>query len=220
MDDLVRQALAKWPEVPDCTGWLALDARGRWRIGELKDGPRQPITHAATIAFINRNYAPHGRCWIFQNGPQRVFVELEYTPFVWRLVPAEGGRWDLVSQTDAVVVPTAVWLDDDGRFLAESRVGARASTVGVIHDHDTALVTELLRDEQGERLDDDRIADLATSDAGGSDVAAPLARLHWSTAAGTVELPLRRIATHRVPARFGFEPKPSIAVRVDVDTRR
>ena len=30
MDDLVRQALAKWPNVPDCYGWLGLDARGQW----------------------------------------------------------------------------------------------------------------------------------------------------------------------------------------------
>ena len=26
MDDIVKQALAKWPNVPDCYGWLALDS--------------------------------------------------------------------------------------------------------------------------------------------------------------------------------------------------
>ena len=30
MDDIVKQALAKWPNVPDCFGWLGLDARGDW----------------------------------------------------------------------------------------------------------------------------------------------------------------------------------------------
>ena len=30
MDDLVLQAMAKWPNVPDCYGWLGLDARGDW----------------------------------------------------------------------------------------------------------------------------------------------------------------------------------------------
>jgi len=30
MDDLVHQAMAKWPNVPDCYGWLGLDARGDW----------------------------------------------------------------------------------------------------------------------------------------------------------------------------------------------
>ena len=30
MDDIVRAALKKWPNVPACHGWLALDARGDW----------------------------------------------------------------------------------------------------------------------------------------------------------------------------------------------
>ena len=30
MDDIVRAALKKWPNVPACYGWLALDARGEW----------------------------------------------------------------------------------------------------------------------------------------------------------------------------------------------
>ena len=32
MDDIVKQAIAKWPNVPHCYGWLALDARGNWRM--------------------------------------------------------------------------------------------------------------------------------------------------------------------------------------------
>ena len=32
MDEIVRQAMAKWPQVPDCFGWLALDARGDWYL--------------------------------------------------------------------------------------------------------------------------------------------------------------------------------------------
>ncbi|MFB0914815.1 MAG: DUF2946 family protein, partial [Burkholderiaceae bacterium] len=28
MDDLVKQAMAKWPNVPNCFGWLGLSARG------------------------------------------------------------------------------------------------------------------------------------------------------------------------------------------------
>jgi hypothetical protein len=27
---IVKAALAKWPNVPDCYGWLGLDARGNW----------------------------------------------------------------------------------------------------------------------------------------------------------------------------------------------
>ncbi len=94
MDDIVRQALAKWPNVPDCYGWLGLDARGRWW---MRDGYAQAagpfpevkgslLQHEKLIEFIHRNYAADARgCWYFQNGPQRVYVELEATPLVWRI---------------------------------------------------------------------------------------------------------------------------------------
>ena len=32
MDDIVKAALAKWPHVPHCYGWLGLDARGQWHM--------------------------------------------------------------------------------------------------------------------------------------------------------------------------------------------
>ena len=223
MDDLVKQALAKWPNVPDCTGWLALDARGRWRVGDAKAGPRQPITHAAMIAFINRNYIAADRCWYFQNGPQRVFVELEYTPFVWRLVPLQAGAWDLIAHTGASAQPRAVWLDDAGRFLIEAKSTGGEHRVGVVHDHDTALIADLLRDDDGDALDDDAIALLTTRHdvAAREAVATTAAKLHWITATSTpLKLPLHRIAADAVPDRFGFEQRPSIVVPADVDTRR
>lgn len=228
MDELVKQALAKWPDVPDCTGWLALDARGRWRIGEAKRQPPRPlITHAAMIAFINRNYVAADRCWYFQNGPQRVFVELEYTPFVWRLLPLQAGAWDLVAHTGVTAVPRAVWLDDAGRFLIEAKSAAGEHRVGVVHDHDTALIADLLRDDRGNALDDDAMARLTSKDSGPSSVVASVTvasdvRLHWIPTVGVIplDLPLQRIATDAVAARFGFEPRPSVTFPVDVDTRR
>lgn len=222
MDELVRQALAKWPDVPDCTGWLALDARGRWRIGDATDGLRLPITNAGMIAFISRNYQSAGRSWFFQNGPQRVFVELEYTPFVWRLHPGASGGADLITHTGVTLAPSSVWLDDEGRFLVEARALAGETIVGVIHDHDTALVAELLRDDDGGPLDDDAISQLSSN--GVNETATTpraAANVQWMAADATsVLLPLQRIASHRVAARFGFEPRPSTAQRVDLDTRR
>jgi hypothetical protein len=214
MDDQVKAALAKWPDVPDCTGWLALDARGRWRVGEAKAGRRQPIAHAAMVAFINRNYAAHGRYWIFQNGPQRVFVELEYTPFVWRLLPGAGQGWNLVAHTGIAMTPTAMWLDSDGRFLFEARGDDHPLAIGVLHDHDTALVAEQLRGDGGMLLDDDALASLSS----GSLTDLPTARLQWRP--DMPALSLRPIASHQVAQRFGFEPNPATALRVDVDTRR
>ena len=87
MDDIVKAALAKWPHVPHCHGWLALDARGDWY---LRDAPTQAagpfpqvkgsrIVHDKLLAFIQRNYAhdEHG-AWFFQNGPQRVYTDLGF----------------------------------------------------------------------------------------------------------------------------------------------
>ena len=41
MDEAVRQALARWPNVPSCTGWL------RCRGGVNGSCPRAPIRHAS-----------------------------------------------------------------------------------------------------------------------------------------------------------------------------
>ena len=85
MDDLVLQAMAKWPNVPDCYGWLGLDARGDWYMrddqtqaqGSFTQSKGSRLTHDKLIAFIGRNYTcdKQGQ-WYFQNGPQRVYVAL------------------------------------------------------------------------------------------------------------------------------------------------
>ena len=65
MDDMVRAALKKWPNVPACTGWLALDARGDWYMRDdrtqaagafpLAKGSR--IEHRQLREFIERKKA-------------------------------------------------------------------------------------------------------------------------------------------------------------------
>ncbi len=104
MDDIVIKAMAKWPNVPHCYGWLALDARGAWRMRDERaqhlglQGDK--VIQQALLAFINRNYASDAQgCWYFQNGPQRVYLNLEATPFIARSDPALG----LVLQTGEAV---------------------------------------------------------------------------------------------------------------------
>ena len=94
MDDLVKQAMQKWPNVPHCYGWLGLDQRGDWYMrddqtqaqGSFSQAKGSHLQHDKLIAFIQRNYLAdeHGQ-WYFKNGPQRVFVELLAAPFVWRV---------------------------------------------------------------------------------------------------------------------------------------
>ena len=97
MDDIVKAALAKWPNVPHCHGWLGLDARGQWFMRDDRIQAAGPfpavkgsrIDHEKLLAFIHRNYECDAEgCWFFQNGPQRVYVELEATPWIARLMPA------------------------------------------------------------------------------------------------------------------------------------
>jgi len=135
MDDIVKQAMAKWPNVPHCYGWLALDARGGWR---MRDEPTQQanlsgdrLNNAALLAFINRNYAVDERgCWYFQNGPQRVYVNLETTPYVARTDPAQG----LVVQTgDALGPVEKAYMTAAGALIVQA-----GGKVAQVDDRDVA----------------------------------------------------------------------------------
>ena len=124
--------MAKWPDVPAVYGWLELDRRGQWRI----KGER--IQHRGLREFIARNYRAdaQGR-WYFQNGPQRVFVTLAYTPLVARY---EGEA--LVDHCDRPIIPRATYLDDEGSVLVEGGVA-----VALLDDRDLERYAD-----QGERL--------------------------------------------------------------------
>ena len=148
MDDLVRQAMAKWPHVPDCYGWLALDARGQWwmrddrcqALGAFQSGVAGArgslLRHDKLIDFIQRNYEadPQGR-WYFQNGPQRVFVELDSTPLVWRL-DATGRA---TAHTGACAAVLAALLDEHGHLYLHTPLG-----LGRVHTQDMHLAADLL----------------------------------------------------------------------------
>ncbi|WP_373889631.1 DUF2946 family protein [Massilia sp. MB5] len=95
MDEIVRQAMAKWPNVPHCYGWLALDARGHWRMRDERTQhlnlAGDKLSNPALVGFIVRNYLRDERgCWYFQNGPQRVYLNLEATPFIAHTDPTQG----------------------------------------------------------------------------------------------------------------------------------
>ncbi|HYL88159.1 MAG TPA: DUF2946 family protein [Burkholderiales bacterium] len=123
MDALVVQAMAKWPNVPAVYGWLSLDRRGNWRI----KGER--IANPALRDFISRNYESDGNGrWYFQNGPQRVYVTLEYTPLV---VHYEGD--ELRDHCGRPFAMRASYVDDEGSVLIEGE-----STLALLDDRDLA----------------------------------------------------------------------------------
>jgi hypothetical protein len=152
MDEIVRQAMARWPHVPECFGWLGLDMRGHWYLRDEaaqacgafasgRPGARgDRLQHEGLIAFIGRNYEvdERGR-WFFQNGPQRVFVELEFTPWIWRL----GDDGKVQSHTGRPARVDRVWVDELGHVLLQTDLG-----LGLVHSQDMHAVAE--RIERGD----------------------------------------------------------------------
>ena len=147
MDEIVRQAIAKWPQVPACFGWLGLDVRGRWYLRDASAQARggfavvkgECLRNENLVAFIGRNYlADESGCWFFQNGPQRVFVELEAAPWVWRV--SDDG--EIRSHTDQPATAEQILLDEQGRVYIATAIG-----LGIVHSLDVPTVAALL--EQG-----------------------------------------------------------------------
>ena len=121
MDAIVEQALAKWPNVPHCYGWLTLDARGNWRMrnehAQAHNLPGDKVIQPALRGFINRNYSgdEQGR-WYFQNGPQRVYVDLEVAPYIAHTEPVHG----FVLQTgENLSGVNSAWLSDSGKLFLQ-----------------------------------------------------------------------------------------------------
>ncbi len=147
MDDIVRQALAKWPNVPHCFGWLGLDARGNWYMrddrvqaaGSFPQNKGSLLRHEKLVEFIHRNYERDSQGqWFFQNGPQRVYVELEAAPWIWRL--DQDHR--LQSHTGRPAQAARCLLDQQGRLYLDSDIG-----LGLVHTLDMGLAADAV--EQG-----------------------------------------------------------------------
>jgi hypothetical protein len=141
MDDSVKRALSKWPEVPAVYGWLALDERGNWRLRNPATGAFGRIGNGTLREFICRNYASDERgCWFFQNGPQRVYVRLACAPLVFRLA---GNRLvDHCGRPSGTLC--GAWRDERGALILATELG-----VGNLDDRDLVVVSDLIDDSGG-----------------------------------------------------------------------
>src|SRR5512147_760288 len=126
--------MAKWPDVPNVYSWLIKGDR---------------ITNTGVTAFIARNYAADERGrWFFQNGPQRVFVTLEYTPFVVNTTGDAAAALETHTGQPVAKISGA-WIDESGSLLLRCAAG-----VGVVNDRDLARASTLFTDLHGKPLSD------------------------------------------------------------------
>lgn len=189
MDESVRRAMARWPDVPALAGWLRLDQRGRWWI----DGGL--VEREALAGFIARNYLADemGR-YYFQNGPQRVYVSLDYTPWVLHA----DGRGGLATHTgDPVTGVTGAFVDEDGEALVAFDRG-----VGLLPGDAAEWLASRLCRADGVTADADAVAAGVEAAAVGGDSGLCVA-LDDSAPA-----PLAGVRRTEVPARFGFVAEP------------
>jgi hypothetical protein len=188
MDESVRAAMAKWPDVPALSGWLSLDESGHWRL------KGEPITHGGLVDFINRNYDrdEQGR-WFFQNGPQRGFVSLDYTPWV---LYVDGGD-ELCRHTgEHVDTVDGAWIDEQGNLLLHFEAG-----IGLVDSDSLAAVAEWLIDVDGSPADPEALERAVERVQAGE--SAGLQLVHNGRS-----IDVAFIHRNEVPARFGFVPDP------------
>jgi len=150
MDPIVEAALRKWPNVPHCHGWLALDARGDWYMrdervqaaGNFPQFKGSVIRHDKLREFIHRNYGRDAQgAAYFQNGPQRVYVDLEAAPYVWRVGAAQED-WPVTAHTGEAASVLQPWLDEQGRLFLWCRLGSVGEALGLVHTLDMTAAAE------------------------------------------------------------------------------
>lgn len=198
MDEIVLRGMARWPDVPAVYGWLSLDRRGTWRLrGDT-------IANPALTAYIGRNYGHDGEGqWYFQNGPQRVYVALDYTPFVYRFGVAHGAATALVAHTGSPAHRvTGAWMDEHGALLLATEHG-----IGLVHDHDLEQMFPSLIEANGNPLDERVLERLFELLQQGRE--APL----WLRF-GEDNVRIEPVRSADVPRRFGFVARPAEPARL------
>lgn len=172
-------AIAKWPNVPACYEWLSLDRRGNWRL----QGER--VTHRGLIEFMNRQYGVDDRgAWFVQNGPQRVFVDLAATPWVFH----QHGDEFLAHTGQPVGAIDYLLIDESGNFYMKTSLG-----IGLLDDRDLpALAADCTAPNGTLAVEEDFLAAIE----GASQV------IFWRG------LEIRPIIAASLAAEFGFLPQP------------
>jgi hypothetical protein len=159
---------------------------------QAANAPGDVIRHPALLAFIYRNYLRNNDgAWYFQNGPQRVFVNLVQTPFIARTDPIHG----FITHDGAAMTPIEhVWITGEGRLILGS--GER---IAMIDDRDLAECLSLLRVE-GEPVDDTFLLEWLSN-----------SKSTLQFLCGESLLPVHALYDENLGTALGFNPNPVTA---------
>jgi len=132
VDAIVAAALKKWPNVPHCYGWLALDARGDWYMRDDRvqaEGPfpqvkGSRIEHEKLREFIARNYASD---------------ESGAAPYVWRLAAAAAKAPAITSHVGTAAQFRSAQVDERGRVFLDTDAG-----YGLVHTLDIEAASDAI----------------------------------------------------------------------------
>lgn len=206
LDDLVEKALARWPNVPAIAGWLKLSLQGDWLLtGPVPEG--LTISHPRILNFMARNYGceADGR-YYFQNGPQKAYVHLAYTPWVYRIHPLENGDLMLSTHTGLVGWPQVMLQDEQGRVLIQGEQG-----IGLLHSNDMDLLASGLQEINGQLHHN---ASWAVPEVDPDTLIAARTKLrrekHTSTGQRNCSFKVEHIESAQVAERFKFNPDPEV----------
>ena len=103
MDDVVRQAMSKWPDVPHVYGWLVFDRRGQWRVrneyAQQHGLSGDPVRHEA-LARALRAVSPLEPAYSFLSLTEvSEYMESEDDVRAWNIVDGK------VTEAELEVVP-------------------------------------------------------------------------------------------------------------------
>ena len=195
MDAIVLAALARWPQVPDVYRWLMLDGRGRYRLRAAdyaSSGRFEVIGNTTMAEFIGRNYMSDERGrWYFQNGPQRVFVHLAITPWVYR---CERGQLPCTHTGRIATRVEGLWIDDLARPILLTDIGP-----GAVDDRDLGHIHDSLTDGYGQSILDSSLEHWLALPQPGSLL------FTWAGARHVVQ-PINHVD---LAVKFGFEADPA-----------
>jgi hypothetical protein len=117
-----------------------LNRRGQWLL------PEGLITNLRLIEYIGDryHYDPGTKCMVVENGPQKIFVTLEYTPWIYRITPGRKGERIFTTHTGKAVLDLKeAFVDEAGNLLLLSEWG-----IGVFADTDLALLIPWLSEKE------------------------------------------------------------------------